>query len=104
MKASTSLTEARRRAGLSQSELAVRTGLMQPAISRIESGRSVPNVETLDRLLKACGEGLEPLPRPGLGVDRTVMQQLLKLSPSERLKNAVTEAHSLQRIRRSARP
>lgn len=88
---------ARKRAGLSQAELARRTGIPQPAISRIERGLVVPRADTLDRLLEACGEGLEALPRPGLGVDRTVTRALLGLSPGERSRIAVIEAANLQR-------
>lgn len=96
------LVEARKRAGLSQAGLAGRTGVKQPAISRIESGRAVPSVETLDHLLRACGESLEPVRRAGSGIDRSVIRQLLELSPAERLRKATAEADSLRRIRRSA--
>lgn len=103
MKASVALSQARRRADLSQSELALRTGLKQPAISRIESGKVVPGVDTLDRLLRACGEGLEPVRRLGAGVDRTVIRQLLRLSPGQRLRKATQEARTLERLRSFAR-
>jgi transcriptional regulator with XRE-family HTH domain len=103
MKAATMLLEARRRAGLSQAELATRTGVKQPAISRIESGRAVPSVETLDHLLRACGENLEPVRRAGSGIDRSVIRQLLGLTPAQRLAKATSEADSLRRIRLSAR-
>jgi transcriptional regulator with XRE-family HTH domain len=103
MKAATMLVEARKRAGLSQTELAGRTGVKQPAISRIESGRAIPSVEMLDHLLRACGESLEPVRRAGSGIDRSVIRQLLELTPAERLRKAAAEAGSLQRIRQSAR-
>lgn len=98
------LLEARKRAGLSQTELAGRTGVKQPAISRIESGRAIPSVEMLDHLLRACGESLEAVRRTGSGIDRSVIRQLLELTPAERLRKAAAEAGSLQRIRQSARP
>lgn len=66
------LRHARRRAGLTQRQLAARSGIPQETIARIESGRTDPRVGTLDRLLEACGWGLEVMPRPGQGVDRTL--------------------------------
>ncbi|MGH2810631.1 MAG: helix-turn-helix domain-containing protein, partial [Actinomycetota bacterium] len=45
------LRESRRKAGLSQRQLARLSGVAQPAIARLESGRAVPRVDLLDRLL-----------------------------------------------------
>jgi transcriptional regulator with XRE-family HTH domain len=47
--------EARRRAGLTQAELARRAGTSQPAVARYERGRAVPDIATLARLVQACG-------------------------------------------------
>ncbi|TMI73181.1 MAG: helix-turn-helix transcriptional regulator [Bacillati bacterium ANGP1] len=47
--------ELRQRKGLTTYELAKRSGILRPNISRIESGRHVPSVETLDRLARALG-------------------------------------------------
>jgi len=82
---------ARRRAGLTQRQLAAKAGIPQETIARIEAGRSDPRVGTLDRLLEACGMGLEVLPRLGIGVDRTQFQRLLDMTPSERLKLAIED-------------
>ena len=49
---------ARRRAGLSQVELAERTGMTQPAIARLERGLVSPTVVTLDRVARALGAEL----------------------------------------------
>lgn len=46
---------ARLAAGLSQAELARRAGMDHTFISRIESGRTSPDVRTLQRLAKAIG-------------------------------------------------
>ncbi len=80
---------ARRRADLTQRELSVKVGIPQETIARIERGRVDPRVGTLDRLLEGCGYGLESLPRLGVGVDRTQIRELLKLTPSERLARAI---------------
>jgi len=47
--------EARRRAGLTQRELAERAGTTQSAIARLEAGRTSPSLERLEWLLKLCG-------------------------------------------------
>lgn len=36
--------------------------------------------------------------KPGTGVDRTLIHQLLELTPSERIKMAVREANNLARL------
>jgi len=92
MDAARVLRQARRRAGLTQRALAARAGVPQSQIARIETGATVPRVDTLDRLLEACGEGLESLPRPGIGVDRSMYAELLRLSPRERLERAAKDA------------
>ncbi len=47
------LIEARHRAGLTQTELAVRMETTQSAIARLESGRAPPSTRTLARVAKA---------------------------------------------------
>jgi transcriptional regulator with XRE-family HTH domain len=53
------IREARRRAGLTQAELARRAGTSQPVVSAYEHGRRDPSVGTLARLIAATGERLE---------------------------------------------
>jgi len=81
--------EARRRANLTQRQLSAKAGIPQETIARIERGRVDPRIGTIDRLLEACGYGLESMPRLGIGVDRTQIRELLKLTPSERLARAL---------------
>lgn len=45
----------RRRADLTQAELADKTGLTQATISQIEAGKKLPGVKTLIRIAKATG-------------------------------------------------
>lgn len=49
------LTAARRRAGLTQAEVAELMGTTQSAVSRVESGRSVPTIDFVDRYARALG-------------------------------------------------
>lgn len=51
--------EARRRAGLTQSELAARAGTSQPGIARWESGRTAVSLDDVLRLVGLCGFDLE---------------------------------------------
>jgi predicted transcriptional regulator len=103
--AGTALRDARRRKALSQRALAARSGVAQPAIARIEAGAVQPRVDTLDALLRACGETLTTERRLGDGVDRTVIRPLLDLTPSERLRLATEEARNLDRaLARANRP
>lgn len=95
MNAARALLQARRRARLTQRQLAAATGVAQPTIARIERGIETPRVDTLDRLLRACGDALEAVPLAGVGVDRTVINQLLRLSPAERIELSAEEAGTL---------
>lgn len=49
------LIEARRRAGITQAELAARAGTTQSAISAYEHARKLPSIPVLTRLVEACG-------------------------------------------------
>ena len=50
---------ARKRAGLSQAELARRAGLSQPAVARLEDPDHNPTLDTLERVAAALGTRLE---------------------------------------------
>ncbi|MEZ4287021.1 MAG: helix-turn-helix transcriptional regulator [Polyangiales bacterium] len=49
------LRELRLAAGLTQAELARRTGIHRPNIARVEAGRHTPSLETLNRIVLAIG-------------------------------------------------
>lgn len=98
MDAAETLREARLQAGLSQRALARRANTPQPTIARIESHAVVPRVDTLDRLLAACGLALASVPRPGAGIDRTQIRKLRASSPGERLRLAAREGRNLDRL------
>jgi uncharacterized protein len=53
------IRQARLSAGLSQAEVAARAGTYQSALARYETGRALPTLPTLERLLAACGRRLE---------------------------------------------
>ncbi len=95
---------ARRRAGLSQRELARRSGIPQPSISRIERGLGSPTVNTLERLLRTCEMELEPVDLPGEDdVDWGRIRARLRMTPDERIRAAAADWRRLQSRRRRAR-
>ncbi|UYO46508.1 helix-turn-helix transcriptional regulator [Rhodopseudomonas palustris] len=53
------IAKARRRAGLSQAELARRMNTTQSTVARLESGRGQPSTRTLLRFAKATGHKLK---------------------------------------------
>ena len=91
----TVLRYARRRAGLTQRELAARAPVAQPAIARIESGAVSPRLSTLLPLLDVTGFALEVAPRIGEGVDRTLLRSSLARSPEERIRATAVAARNL---------
>lgn len=95
MDAAQMLTQARRRAGITQRELSRRTGVAQPTIARIERGLVDPRIGTLHRLLAACGARLSAEALPGYGVDRSQMRELLRLSPRARVESLRRDAAGL---------
>lgn len=50
--------EARKRGALTQRELAELAGTTQSGIARLESGRTSPPLETVQRLIRLCGFAL----------------------------------------------
>ncbi|HEX9823163.1 MAG TPA: helix-turn-helix transcriptional regulator [Actinomycetota bacterium] len=103
MRFARALRAARRRAGLTQRQLAQRARVPQSTVGRIEAGSTDPKVGTLRTLLRACGEDLEALPLLGEGVDRTLISEQLALSPRERLERLAIAAEFMDRIRGRAR-
>ncbi len=77
--------EARRRAGLTQGELAARAGTTQSAIARVESSRTSPSYDTVLRLVTACGFTPDIHLEPDDGQhDLSLAAPLLRMTPQER--------------------
>jgi hypothetical protein len=85
------LREARLRAGLTQAELAQRAGTARSQISRYERGDVLPSLETLRRLIRACGLelGVRIFSADRDDHDATLIAQTLSLTPEERVDRAV---------------
>ena len=98
MQAAVILRSARRDARLTQRQLADRAGVPQATVGRIESGQITPRVDTLDNLLRAAGQELNAGARPGIGVDRSQIRELLRLTPGQRLQLASQDAAGIGRL------
>jgi transcriptional regulator with XRE-family HTH domain len=96
------LRQARLQAGLTQRELARRVGRPQSQVARWESGRVEPSLETLRKLVRACGLELTY----GLANydDSYVpyIERLLELSPQERIEDALEREAVFGEIRGAA--
>jgi transcriptional regulator with XRE-family HTH domain len=77
--------EARRRAGLTQRQLATRARVSQPTVARIERGEVRPSLERVLELVRAAGFDLDvrviPLDEDALAL----AEQNLARSPDQRL-------------------
>jgi transcriptional regulator with XRE-family HTH domain len=96
------LRQARSRAGLTQAELGRRIGRPQSQIARWENGMVEPSLETLRRLVRACGLELTV----GLANydDSYVpyIERLLELSPERRIEDALEREEIFGEIRGAA--
>ena len=90
MRSASLIREARLRAGLTQTELAERTGRDRSVIARWEQAVVAPSVETLLELVRACGFDLplELLPYDESRQDR--LAKNLRLSPERRVRRLLT--------------
>jgi transcriptional regulator with XRE-family HTH domain len=94
---------ARRRAGMSQHDLATATGVPQSNIARIESGTVIPRTATLIKMLRAAGYRLavEPI---GPAVDREAIRRQLAMEVPRRTRGALGRMAPLRRLRRFGVP
>jgi transcriptional regulator with XRE-family HTH domain len=77
--------EARKRAALTQRELAERAGTTQSAIARLESGRTSPSFEDVERLMRLCGFQLIVELAPYDDSDITQARQRQRMPVTDRL-------------------
>ncbi|MDQ3610698.1 MAG: helix-turn-helix transcriptional regulator [Actinomycetota bacterium] len=84
------IVEARRRARMTQRQLAELAGTTQSSIARWESGRSEPSFANVVRLLRLCGFVLDvhlELYDDGLRDDWSQAQAVLRRTPDEIVEN-----------------
>jgi transcriptional regulator with XRE-family HTH domain len=91
--------EARKRAGLTQRELAERAGTTQSAIARLESGRTRPAFDDVLRLVRLCGMDLDVMLVERDSADWMQAQELLRVPAGERLAQSARFTRRIQRLR-----
>jgi transcriptional regulator with XRE-family HTH domain len=79
------IREARLRAGLSQKELAARSGRERSVIARWEQGVVAPSLETLVELVRACGFDVPLELTPYDGSTDEGLKKNARLSPERRV-------------------
>ena len=94
--------EARRRAGLTQRELAERAGTTQSAIARLETGRSTPSFDTVLRLVRLCGFDLDVMLVERDVSDWAQAREMLDRTPAERVADGVRTANVMLKIQGAA--
>lgn len=93
------MREARRRADLTQRELAERAGTTQSAIARLESGRTSPSFDQVVRLIKLCGFRLDVALDPYDDSDLAQAEALVGMSVDERAAYLVSTVETFRRLR-----
>lgn len=90
---------AREAAGLSQEQLADRMGTTQSAVARLESLRSNPRFDTLERAVAAAGQELQVSIQDAVPqVDETMTASNLRKSSAERLRYFTAAYRDLRRL------
>jgi len=93
------IREARRRAGLTQAELAARAGTAQPAVARWESGSTAVSLDDVLRLIRLCGLDLELHLVDRDDSDLAQAARLAHLSGQQRLARHSRLARQLRKLR-----
>jgi transcriptional regulator with XRE-family HTH domain len=83
------LRDARRRAGVSQKQLAIRTGIAASSLSRVENGRESPSFERFALCLEALGfePSIDLRPLAGSEADPVHLAAEAELTPAQRLES-----------------
>ena len=92
--------EARRRAGLTQAELATRADTTQSAIARLEAGRTSPSFDLVLRLVKLCGFRLDVRLDPYDDSDASQAQAILRIPPEQRLGHLTRSVAAMESLRK----
>jgi transcriptional regulator with XRE-family HTH domain len=93
--------EARKRAGLTQAELAQRAGTTQSAIARIESGDTAPSFDSVLRLIRLCDLDLDIMLVPRDESDWIQALRLMQLSAEQRLQRHQRALTQLREMRQA---
>lgn len=98
------LATARKRAGMSQRELAREARTAQSVVARIELGETSPSWNTLMRLLRASGHSLNPVLERSPAIDRSILDdvpRILGMTPEQRLEEVAEVSRFFSEARRA---
>lgn len=90
------IREARRRAGLTQAQLASALDTHQSVVARWETGRTHPDFETVVRAVRAAGFELGVSLLERQEDDRARIRRELKLQPHERMASVATAVRAIE--------
>jgi transcriptional regulator with XRE-family HTH domain len=93
------IREARKRAGLTQQELADRAGTSQSGVARWESGRTAVSLDAVLRLVRHCGFDLELMLLPRDDSDIAQAARLTGLTGQERIERHARLSRQLSALR-----
>jgi transcriptional regulator with XRE-family HTH domain len=96
------IIEARKRARLTQAELAGRLGSHQSVVARWESGRTEPDFVTVVRAVRAAGFEPSIALHPVDDHDLALVRRELALLPHQRLSGMVEAVNAIDRMTRVA--
>jgi transcriptional regulator with XRE-family HTH domain len=96
--------KARKRAGLTQTDLAARAGMSRSAISRLESGRPDVSLNDVIHLVRLCGLDLEVAIVPYDEIDMAQAERLAGLTGPRRIQRHMRLARQMRRRREVHRP
>lgn len=97
------MREARRRAGLSQADVALRAGKPTSVVGRWERNEVTPSFETLRAMIRACGLELRFTLADVDDAQDAAIERALSLTPAERLAQLEEMAAFLAEARTSVR-
>ena len=89
--------------GLTQQELATRLGTSQSAVSAWESGRENRRVDTLAKILQACGFEASLVLRHRDDIDQSQIGLHLAMTPAQRVTHLASGARAISRAHRATR-
>ena len=93
------MREARKRAGLTQTELAERVGTTQSAIARLERGHGHPTMQRISELVEACGLELQVRLVPAEDHDWSMVARNSMLDTDERVARALAGIRLAEEVR-----
>jgi transcriptional regulator with XRE-family HTH domain len=103
MEAATLIREARRRAGLTQAQLAERSGTKQSVIARLEAGATEPSYERVAALIRGCGFDLIPNLVEADDADWSIARDNLRLGVEQRVRKHAAAVRFAQAARKAGR-